>query len=227
MAITYKLNTLSGKPVSVIPPCSVNAFQATQSPNIRCPHCMTMGALTPTPASDLALQLQRSGIENLRIGVRTCPNEKCQGIVFVVIGSGGAVALPSEVLDFDPSDMPPSIAASLEEAVKCHAARCYKAAALMVRRVLEELCEDRGAAGDNLKVRIMSLGKTVIVPPQLLEAADHLRLLGNDAAHIQAKAYQEVGEQEARIAIGLAKELLKAVYQYKGLLAELQALQVK
>jgi len=77
-----------------------------------------------------------------------------------------------------------------------------------------------------LKERIASLGGKVVVPPQLLEAADHLRMLGNDAAHVEAKAYQEVGEQEVKIAISLAKELMKAVYQYKGLLAELQALKV-
>jgi hypothetical protein len=195
---------------------------------------MNMGSFTPTQAQDVALQIQRQQgnslflDDNLWIGTRICPNPECLGVVFVVIGSkGGVVSLPPEVLDFDPRDIPSSIAASLEEAVKCHSSRCFKAAALMVRRTLEELCEHQGASGENLKARIGALGKIIIVPPELLKAADHLRLLGNDAAHIEAKAYQEVGEQEAKIAIGLAKELLKAVYQYKGLLAELQALQIR
>jgi len=50
-------------------------------------------------------------------------------------------------------------------------------------------------------------------------------LLGNDAAHIEAKTYQSIGEPEVRIAINLTKELLKAAYQYEGLLNELTALQ--
>ena len=125
----------------------------------------------------------------------------------------------------DPSNIPDPIAASLEEAIKCHSIQCYKAAALMVRRVLEELCEDRAATGGDLKARIAALSQTVVIPHELLKAADHLRLLGNDAAHIEAKTYQTIGEQEVRIAIELTKELLKGAYQYKGLLDQLTALQ--
>jgi len=54
----------------------------------------------------------------------------------------------------------------------------------MVRRVLEELCVERGATGNNLKDRIIDLSKKIVLPQDLLQAADHLRLLGNDAAHI-------------------------------------------
>jgi hypothetical protein len=95
----------------------------------------------------------------------------------------------------------------------------------MVRRVLEELCEDNGATGNNLKDRIASLSAKVVIPQTLLQAADHLRLLGNDAAHIEAKTYQTIGEPEVRISIDLTKELLKGAYQYKGLLSRLTALQ--
>jgi hypothetical protein len=80
----------------------------------------------------------------------------------------------------------------------------------MVRRVLEELCEDRGAVGGNLKARIAALSKVLVIPNELLQAADHLRLLGNDAAHIEAKTYQSIGSVEVKIAIDLTKELLKA-----------------
>jgi hypothetical protein len=143
----------------------------------------------------------------------------------VMDGNGGVVALPGEILDFDATDIPPAIAASLEEAVKCHSSQCYKAAALMVRRVLEEVCEERGATGNNLKDRITDLSKKIVLPQDLLQAADHLRLLGNDAAHIEAKTYQAIGEPEVRLSIDLTKELLKGAYQYKGLLARLTALQ--
>lgn len=94
----------------------------------------------------------------------------------------------------------------------------------MVRRVLEELCEDKGAKGDNLMKRIAALSSTIVIPAGLLPAADELRLLGNDAAHIEAKTYDTIGANECEIAIELAKELLKAVYQYTDLVARLQAL---
>jgi hypothetical protein len=68
------------------------------------------------------------------------------------------------------------------------------------------------------------LGKTALVPRELLDAADHLRLMGNDAAHVHAKDYDNIGKEEAELAIDLAKELLKAVYQYASLLTKLVSL---
>jgi hypothetical protein len=65
----------------------------------------------------------------------------------------------------------------------------------------------------------------IVVPVALLNATDHLRLLGNDAAHIEAETYDNIGEQEVRLAIDLTKELLKAAYQYEGLVSRLEALQ--
>ncbi|WGM31488.1 hypothetical protein KKHFBJBL_01735 [Brevundimonas sp. NIBR11] len=94
----------------------------------------------------------------------------------------------------------------------------------MVRRILEELCEDRTATGKTLKDRLGNLGTNVVVPKELLDAADELRLLGNDAAHIEAKSYDEIGEAEASLAVELAKELLKAVYQYQSLVDRLRGL---
>jgi hypothetical protein len=164
--------------------------------------------------------------EILHVGIRVCPNIVCMGLVFVLMSNDGAVlSYPPEVLDVDPSDVPMPIAKSLEEAIQCHSARCYRAAALMVRRVLEELCDERGAAGDDLKARLRDLGKVIVVPTDLMEAADHLRLLGNDAAHIKAKTYDNIGEKEVRVAIDLTKELLKATYQYRTLVDRLKKLQ--
>jgi len=94
----------------------------------------------------------------------------------------------------------------------------------MVRRLLEELCSDKGLTGNDLKARLAALGQSVVIPQELLTAADELRILGNDAVHVEAKAYDAIGPNEAMLAIELAKELLKAVYQYSSLVSELQAL---
>jgi hypothetical protein len=94
----------------------------------------------------------------------------------------------------------------------------------MIRRTLEELCEDKGAAGANLKERLTALQATIVLPQGLLTALDDLRLMGNDAAHIEAKTYEAIGVSELEIAIELTKEILKAVYQLDDLLAKLRAL---
>lgn len=233
MTVTYKLNSPSKQPITLKQPNRHGQVESNVIPKLRCPHCMHMGAFTSVLVRDLSVTTINtvSGTNYDRgtsvVGLRACPNPDCLGIVLVVIDQkqGTVVALPNEVLDFDATDIPAAIASSLEEAIQCHSAQCYKAAALMVRRVLEELCEERGAKGGNLKDRLVALSKLVVIPNDLIEAADHLRLLGNDAAHIEAKTYEAIGEPEVRIAIDLTKELLKGAYQYKGLLGRLTALQ--
>jgi hypothetical protein len=94
----------------------------------------------------------------------------------------------------------------------------------MVRKTLEVLCEDRKATGANLKERLKALSTTVVLPKELLEGLDDLRLLGNDAAHIESREYEKVGKEEVEVGIEFAKEVLKAVYQYSALLGRLRAL---
>ncbi|MGB2927529.1 MAG: DUF4145 domain-containing protein [Desulfobacterales bacterium] len=94
----------------------------------------------------------------------------------------------------------------------------------MVRKTLEELCRDRNAIGDNLKKRIKALGATVVLPQELLDGIDDLRLLGNDAAHIESQTFNQIGSEEVEVGIEFTKEVLKAVYQYGKLLERLRNL---
>jgi hypothetical protein len=158
-------------------------------------------------------------------GLRKCPNRERQTLVFIILFNDQLeTSYPPEVIDFDSTDLPTPILGSLEEAIKAHASGCFRASALMVRRVLEELCRDKSAAGNDLKARLNSLGSTVVIPQELLTAADELRILGNDAGHVEARAYDAIGPNESSLAIELAKELLKAVYQYSTLVNKLKAL---
>ena len=94
----------------------------------------------------------------------------------------------------------------------------------MVRKTLEELCRVEGAEGTNLKERIRELGTKVTLPVDLLDGLDELRLLGNDAAHVESREYDQVGKEEVEVGIMLAKEVLKARYQYSLLLTRLNSL---
>ena len=55
------------------------------------------------------------------------------------------------------------------------------ASALMIRRTVEELCNDRAAIGNNLKDRLVALGNKVVLPTDLMDALNNVRLLGNDS----------------------------------------------
>ncbi|MEQ8346162.1 MAG: DUF4145 domain-containing protein [Sneathiellaceae bacterium] len=115
----------------------------------------------------------------------------------------------------------------MREALECHANGCFIACAIMVRRVLEEICADQGAVDRRLPDRLKSLSKAVFVPPALLEGVDLLRQLGNDAAHVELKYFDKVGVEEAEAAIEIAIGFLKAVYQSDQATAKLAALKRK
>jgi hypothetical protein len=199
---------------------------------LRCPHCNHLGAFHGFPQCNdiswvepLPDEAGRAVPTQFEAGNRMCPNPACSGLVQVVLKAHKIdQSFPPEVIDFDSTNLPPNILSSLEEAIKAQAAGCYRASALMIRRVLEELCDDKKAVGSDLKKRLASLGGSVVIPKELLDAADELRLLGNDAAHINAKDYDNIGPEESKLAIELAKELLKAVYQYASLVDRLKAL---
>jgi hypothetical protein len=155
-----------------------------------------------------------------------CPNKDCVGLIYIITDPADEIVSthPAELIDFDATNIPADVKEALEEAIECHAHESYIAAAIMVRKTLEELCREKGATGDNLKARIEDLGSKIMIPKALLDGLDDLRLLGNDAAHIESRVFNDIGKNEVEVGIEFAKEVLKAVYQYSELLARLQAL---
>lgn len=191
---------------------------------IRCPGCLylvTLGGFFPN--GDMRLISPEQPV--LMAGYRFCPNLECKQFVFVIYNPDEVLlTYPPERIDFDATNIPTGVLATLEEAVLCHATGCYVAAGMMIRKTLEELCEEQKATGSNLKDRILALGKTVLIPQELLAGLDDLRLLGSDAAHVEAKTYQQIGREEVEVSLEFTKEVLKAVYQYGALLDRLRAL---
>jgi hypothetical protein len=157
---------------------------------------------------------------------RRCPNDNCFSHLFAITRDNGQVisSLPSQRIDFESNGIPEKVISAFVEAITCHSSNCYTASAIMIRKTLEEVCRDRDAKGDNLKLRIQSLGSKILIPKELIEGMDELRLLGNDAAHFESQAFDKVGKEEVEIGIEFSKEILKAVYQYENLLNKLRSL---
>lgn len=188
----------------------------------RCPACRQLGTFEVI-GRDLALASSDRTV--LCVGHRRCPNPQCMAHIFVVVKDGGiATSYPPLRIDFDAVNVPAGVVKAFEEAVTCHANDCFVASALMIRKALEELCQDRQAKGANLKERIRSLGNKIVLPQELLDGLDELRLLGNDAAHIESREYDKVGKEEVEVGIEFTKEVLKATYQYSALLGRLRSL---
>jgi len=201
---------------------SVNVSPGTGVPtNVRCPNCGQLGTFE-LPLSNAQDLIFGSGI---RAGERRCPNIVCRALIFVIWQNNQIVrSYPPLRIDFDKTNIPPNIVTALEETITCHANESYIAAAIMVRKALEELCRNQGAQGKDLKERIRDLGRKIILPKELLDGLDDLRLLGNDAAHIESREYDKVGKEEVEVGIEFVKEVLKAAYQYSALLDRLRGL---
>jgi len=185
----------------------------------RCPHCGKEVVLESLGQYDF-------GVGNeIVCGQRRCPNPECKGHMFVAFQKGKlAISYPPVRIDFNSENIPQTVLSTFEESLNCHANGCFVASAIMVRRTLEEICADRGANGNNLKARLKNLGSKIVLPQELLEAMDELRLLGNEAAHLEAKDYENISNTELTVAIEFTKEILKSLYQYSSLLSKLRAL---
>jgi hypothetical protein len=186
---------------------------------IRCPNCGDRATL-----DNLGQDLEFSTDEaRVTFGQRRCP--QCDAHIFVAHQDGVVLrSYPAETIDFDSSGIPATVREPFDEAIKCHASECFVASAIMVRKTLEMLCMEHEAEGNNLKERIEALGQRIVLPKALLDGLDELRLLGNDAAHVESRMYDEIGKEEVEVAIDVAKEILKATYQLDSIVDRLRAL---
>jgi predicted nucleic-acid-binding Zn-ribbon protein len=81
--------------------------------------------------------------------------------------------------------------------------------AVMIRRGLEFLCQEKKAKGKNLYNQLADLGKTGIIPNTLVEMGDTLRFLGNQGAH--ATNYK-IGKTEVQAIDDFFIAMLEYVY---------------
>jgi len=184
----------------------------------RCAECRHIGTLEQV-GTDVEVS------QHYFAGLRACPNPGCRALMTVRYTIyGDLLVTPSPVIPFDSQKIPHGVLRVFREAVQCHASKCYVASAIMVRRTLEEICSERGAVGKTLFKRIEDLGTRIVLPQELKDALHELRLLGNDAAHVEASTFAKVDEEEVLVAIEFTKEILKATYQYADLLQRMRNL---
>lgn len=200
-----------------------NDFQEVSDSNtyvnfaLNCPHCGVLGTFE---------SLFPDAINNLYvIGFRRCANDDCHGHLFFIysrIENKLLITYPYRKLYFDRVKIPDKIANIFDEALQCYSNNCFTASAMMIRKTLEAICEDFNSPGNYLFEKIENLKRTIILPKELLDSMNEIRLMGDDADHIQSSAFNDIDEKEVEISIEFTKELLKAVYQYKHLLEKLK-----
>ena len=192
----------------------------------RCPGCGQLGTFDGLEGVPDVVLPKRIRWPPVYLGQRRCPNTICNTHIFFAMQRGELLAAyPVERWPFDTEGIPEPLVSIFEEAITCQANRCYRAAAMLVRRCLEELCHEKGitASNLNLKARLDRLGGMVPLPAGILDALHNLRLLGNDAAHIESQDYVSVGKEEVELAIVVTNNVLQLVYQLPILADKLKA----
>jgi Domain of unknown function (DUF4145) len=109
--------------------------------------------------------------------------------------------------------------------VRFDAARKVKVAepglyAVGIRRMLETVCNEEGAAGKELFEKLDDLAHKDRIPGTLAEAAHQLRKLGNLGAH---DAEVDVEAADVPVIADLAEALLEYLYRAPAQLAAVQA----
>jgi len=95
------------------------------------------------------------------------------------------------------------------EAEKCLNVGAYNACAVMTRRAIHSLCDDKNAEGKDLFAQLKDLKSKQVITPDLYEWADSLRILGRDGAHPE---FPEVPAEDAEEGVKLLREIIKYVY---------------
>ncbi|MEM7659058.1 MAG: DUF4145 domain-containing protein [Bacteroidota bacterium] len=208
--------------MEILNPIAQQNIFKNEHTRLNCPHCGADAIFSSFHSISIEAEGSRFNLNH-----SVCPNYDCKGYVFIITDFDDhelVDSFPRTKIDFDPEDIPEEIIACLEEAIECEANQCYVAAAIMVRKALELLCDHVQAEGKSLFHRLEKLQERIILPLALKKSLHNLRLLGNDAAHVNSKTYLKIEDEEAEISIEITKKLLEAVFQLNTLVQRLEDL---
>lgn len=90
---------------------------------------------------------------------------------------------PKRVEGAEFPNVPDPIASVASEAYACFSIDAYRAAVLLARTVVEATAKAQGIVSGNLASKIKEMAEKQLIRPSIKEAADEIRLLGNDMAH--------------------------------------------
>lgn len=95
------------------------------------------------------------------------------------------------------------------EAEKCFAVGAPNACGTMARRAVDALCQEKKAEGKDVYNRLEDLKNKGILPKELWEWGNQLRIFGKKGAHPE---FEELEDSDAEAAVKFLRDLLKYSY---------------
>jgi len=119
--------------------------------------------------------------------------------------------LPGAVFGSPVHSLPDDVNGIYEEARNCMAISAYTAAAHLLRKLLMNIAVSKGAAtGEHFVSYIEFLNSKGYIPPDGKEWVDHIRKMGNEAAH----EIRTITKDTAQTLITFSQMLLTFVYDF-------------
>ena len=119
------------------------------------------------------------------------------------------------------SDIPRSIASAYREAVRAYHSGCYRAAAVMARRTLEAVTEQKGEPKGPLVKRLKNLVSSQRIDPSLESWSREIRLVGNAGAHFDP--INNVSKEDADDIISFIRQILRFLYEIPAEVARVRS----
>lgn len=118
-------------------------------------------------------------------------------------------------------DVPQHIADTAQEAYDCRSFKAFRAAALLTRSVVEATAKHLGYTNGSLASKILKMHEDGRLRAHIKDAADEVRLFGNDMAH--GDFIDPVDPEEAQLMLTLMSEVLDEVFQSPARVVKAQA----
>lgn len=111
-----------------------------------------------------------------------------------------------------PRSVPQSIRNCFAEAQRCMRSRSYTAAAIMARRVLENIRNEQGYEKGTLLNALQKMRDDNKIDPRLYEWADSVREVGNEGAHDTAT---QISHEDAEEVLRFVEALVDYLYVFR------------
>ncbi len=125
------------------------------------------------------------------------------------------------------NDLPLNIEYDVVEAQICQLIQAYKSCVVMCRRALEQICDDKGANGGNLKDKIKSLYDNRLISPDLFDAFNEIRYFGNYGAHPKDDLLSGVDQSNAQSVLEVTIHVAQHVYEMPAKVRKLKQIRTK